>query len=412
MKICDLTQSYASTGGGIRTYIHAKRAYIETHMDAEHLLIVPGERDSVTERGRTTTYTVASPPVPGSAAYRLLLRSDKVLKILNRERPDVIEALCGYNLPWTALRYRRDHPASAVVGGYRTDFPTCYVEAGVRAAFGKAAGRKARALGYRYARALYRRCDAVYALSPTFVHRLADAGIPSVELLPLGVDLATFHPTRRDAAVRARFGVGDHEPLLVYGGRLDREKRPMEVVDAFEQLPVSLGAALVLLGDGPLRADLEARAARNSRLHVLGFESNRDAYARLLASADVYVSAMPHETFGQTVVEAQASGLAVVGVQAGAMVDRVPESLGRLGPVGDTSAMAINIIAVLADGHRATGERARAFVETLYSWDATFEQLFDLYERAIWSRRCAPATTGHGTSRVTPPRTSDDLVPS
>ncbi|MFX7926522.1 glycosyltransferase, partial [Acinetobacter baumannii] len=66
-----------------------------------------------------------------------------------------------------------------------------------------------------------------------------------------------------------------------------------------------------------------------------GFEGVRVRLARALASADIYVSAMADETFGISIVEAQASGLPVVGVASGAMIDRVPPGLGLLGAVDD-----------------------------------------------------------------------------
>ena len=390
MILCDLTQSYAETGGGIRTYLHAKRAWLERHTEVRHVLIVPGAADAVEHEGRHVTHYVASPPVPGSSAYRLLLRNRRVREVLADERPDAVECLCAYNLPWAALRHQRDvDPACAVVAGYRTDFPTAYTEPLVAAVLGAWAGRRAKAVGYRYISRLYRRFDAVYALSPSFVGRLAELGVEA-GLLPLGVDLEQFHPRHRDPALRAAFGVTGDEPLLVYAGRLDAEKRPFEVVEAFRSLPESLGAHLVLAGDGPQRADVAALAA--DRVHTPGFLSDRDYYARLLASADVYVSAMPHETFGISIVEAQASGLPVVGVRSGAMPDRVPEGLGRLGPVGDPGSMARNIDEVLAEGAREVGARARAYVEARYSWEATFRQLLRMYERVLSARRGRPVS--------------------
>ena len=77
-----------------------------------------------------------------------------------------------------------------------------------------------------------------------------------------------------------------------------------------------------------------------------GYVRNRAELARWLASADIYVSGMADETFGISIIEAQASGLPVVGVAAGAMIDRVTDAMGRLGPVGDADAMAANILAV------------------------------------------------------------------
>lgn len=385
MTLCDLTQSYAATGGGIRTYLHAKRAWLDAHTSVRHVLIVPGPEDRVVREGRHVTHFVRSPPVPGSSVYRLLLRNGRVREILAAERPDAVECLCGYNLPWAALRHQRDvDPRCAVVAGYRTDFPTAYTEPLVAGVLGGRAGRASKELAYRYVQRLYRRFDAVYALSPSSAALLAERGI-DVRLLPLGVDLDRFDPSRRDPALRAALGVAPGEPLLAYAGRLDAEKRPADVVEAFRQLPPALGAHLLLMGDGPQRATLEAGAP--DRVHVLGFVDDRDRYARLLASADVYVSAMPHETFGISIVEAQASGLPVVGVRSGAMPDRVPDGTGLLGPVGDVGAMAANVAAVLAGPAEEMGRRARAHVAAHFAWATTFRRLMDLYEETLSARR-------------------------
>ena len=404
--VCDLTQSYAATGGGIRTYLHAKRAWLDAHTDARHVLIVPGPVDATEREGRHVTHYVKSPPVPGSPAYRLMLRNGHVRRLLAAERPDVIECQCAYNLPWAALRHRREvDPSCVVVGGYRTDFPAAYAAPLVRGVMGERAGRWAAAAAYRYVARLYPRFDAVYTLSPSYQAKLAGLGVES-DLLPLGVDLDRFHPRHRDDDIRARLGVRDGAPLLVYAGRLDAEKRPLEVVEAFGRLPETLGARLAVLGEGPQRGAVEAAA--DGRVHVLGFEPDRDTYARLLASADVYVSAMPYETFGISVVEAQASGLPVVGVASGAMPDRVPEGLGRLGPVGDVAAMAANVEAVVAGDRVEMGHRAREHVEARFSWDATFDRLLDLY--ALAGRPLRPSTSSPPIRRESGRTTAETAV--
>jgi alpha-1,6-mannosyltransferase len=383
LKVCDLTQSYSDVGGGIRTYLHAKRRFVEAETSDEHVLIVPGPTDGVVREGRLTTHTVASPPVPTSPHYRLLLRSGRVRAILREERPNVVETLDAYNLPWAALRHRRESaPGMAVVAGYRTDFPSAYVEPILRRVVGGQLAAQARRLAYRYAGALYRRMDAVYTLTPAAAARLGGLGVDDVSVLSLGVDLDTFRPGRRNEAVRRRFGVAPDAPLLVYVGRLDAEKRPLEVVEAFRQLPPGLGAHLVLVGEGPQREQLAALAAETAGLHVTGFVADRDALAQLLASADVYVSAMPHETFGISVVEAQASGLPVVGVASGAMPERVPPEVGRLGPLGDVRAMAANVVEAWTE-REVLGRQARAHVVERFSWAETFRRLYALYDRVL-----------------------------
>lgn len=383
MKICDVTQSYAPTGGGVRTYLHAKQAYVaEKAGDHTHVLIVPGSEDTVTRSESGVTYTVASPLVPGSKVYRLLHRSDKVLRILRGERPDIIESHCAYNLPWTALYHRRREPRTGVVGVYMTDLPKAYVEPVAGRMLGGWGGARATRAAERYVRSLYGRMDATVAISPALAERLEGLGVSGVECVPLGVDLGVFSPERRSEEVRARMGAGPDDTLLVYAGRLDGEKRAKLVMDAFEQLPEALGARLVLVGDGPFKEELRERAERNGRARVVPFMDSREELAALLASSDIYVSAMPYETFGLSVIEAQACGLPVVGVAGGAMVDRVPEGLGvgRLGPVDSVEGLVENLTAVISDPDRAEmGRRGRALVEERFSWRSTFTKMFDLY---------------------------------
>ena len=243
-------------------------------------------------------------------------------------------------------------------------------------------------LCYAYCGRLYRRFDRVFALGEHGgAAKLRDLGVERIEVIGLGVDLEEFGPQRRDPALRADLGLSDDQPLLIYVGRLDREKKPDVVVEAFRQLPAELGAQLVLIGDGPLRADIAALG--DPRIHLPGFVTDRADLARWLASSDLYVSAMADETFGVSIVEAQASGLPVVGVAAGAMIDRVPPDLGKLGPVGDSAAMARNIRDILNEDRTALAVRAIA-AASANDWDRVLGTLFgSLYRQALERRAVA-----------------------
>jgi alpha-1,6-mannosyltransferase len=160
-------------------------------------------------------------------------------------------------------------------------------------------------------------------------------------------------------------------------------------VEAFRQLPEAMGAKLVLLGQGPIREQVEK--AGDPRIVTPGFVTDRTELARWLASSDIYVSAMPNETFGVSVIEAQASGLPVVGVSGGAMPERVRQGMGLLGPVGDSAAMAANIGQVWNGDHRVMGARARAFVAGEFSWAHSMDVLLNQVVPAALARRAAAA---------------------
>ena len=121
--------------------------------------------------------------------------------------------------------------------------------------------------------------------------------------------------------------------------------------------------------------------------------------AAWLASADLYVSAMADETFGISVIEAQASGLPVVGVAAGAMVDRVPSGLGLVGEVDDAAVMAANIVSLLKGDVVAMSERARAHA-LQFSWQESMSRLFGHVYRGALRRALAKRVAGGLMSRL------------
>lgn len=297
-------------------------------------------------------------------------------------------------LPWTAIRHRRAFPETVLVAAYSTDFPNAHIYRVGEAKFGATIGKALRWLSYGYAEITYREFDWVYTLSEEVCRVLARHDVPRTSVLPLGVDIDIFHPARRDTRFRAEMGLGGTGPLLVYAGRIDNEKRAARLVEMFRKLPADLGAAMMLIGDGKLRENLIAEAA-GLPIAFPGFVQDRAALARALASCDIYVSGMADETFGISIVEAQASGLPVVGVASGAMIDRVPAGLGYLGPVDDTAAMAENVLRVWSGDRAGMAVAARAHVEARFSWDRTFERLLtEIYPKAMQHAAMRDRTSG------------------
>lgn len=384
LLICDLTQSYSPAGGGgISTYLREKRDYVLNHTRHTLLQIVPGPQDRITVNGRHVFAEIGADPVRGSPNYRFILRTGAVRQVLEEYRPDIVESLCPWVLPWTAINFRKDFPDTALVAGYRTDFPNAHVYRVGQSIGGEAFARFMRLLAYGYAEVTYREFDRVYTLSEDARRILARKTITHTDVLPLGVDTAMFAPGKRDPGYRASLGLPGDGPLLIYAGRIDNEKRADKLIDMFRKLPGELGAAMVMVGDGKLRERL-TREAAGLPVAFTGFEQDRAELARALASSDIYVSAMADETFGISVLEAQSSGLPVVGVASGAMADRVPDGLGLLGPVDDTAAMAANVAAIWRNGAQLIGARARAMVVERYGWTRTFDRLFDeVYPKAL-----------------------------
>lgn len=147
--------------------------------------------------------------------------------------------------------------------------------------------------------------------------------------MPRGIDLARFHPRHRDRAWLGRYGLGDG-PVILSVGRLSREKNLAQLAAAFAQVHAQRPhARLLVVGDGPAAEALDGPGVvRVGYLHG-------DELARAYASADVFATTSETETFGNVVVEAQASGLPVVVALGGAAREQM--RAGETGLVADAA---------------------------------------------------------------------------
>src|SRR3569623_1968654 len=123
----EITESYTPVGGGgVSTFLAEKRRHVLERTGHRLLQIVPGPEDRIVENGRHVWVEVAAEPVRGSPNYRFIMRRKAVREVLERWRPDLIESLCPWVLPWVAIRYRRAHPQTALVAGSHTAFPNAH----------------------------------------------------------------------------------------------------------------------------------------------------------------------------------------------------------------------------------------------------------------------------------------------
>jgi len=399
LLICDLTQSWSPTGGGgISTYLKEKKKFFQNNTEHRLLQIVPGPEDRITVEGRTIFAEVGAPHVWGSPNYRWINRNDAVFELLREYRPNIIESQCPWVLPWIAIRHRWRYPETALVAGYRTDFPNAHIYRVMNDLAGHYPAAFFRNIGYFYAWLTYHRFDRVYTLNHEAKRMLAKLGYDRTGVLGLGVDIDQFSPDLCDADFRSEMGLPPSDgPLLIYAGRLDNEKRAYVLTEMFKQLPRELGAQMVLMGDGKLRETL-MEEARGLPIVFPGYENDRQALARALASCDIYVSGMADETFGISVLEAQASGLPVVGVASGAMPERVPEGTGLLGPVDNARAMADNVVRAWNEDYAGLRQRSIELANSHNRWQQTFEQLIDIeYAEALKARDARQYSSVRGT---------------
>lgn len=148
-------------------------------------------------------------------------------------------------------------------------------------------------------------------------------------LIRSGIDFDLFDPKKHDkAASRARLGLPEKVPVIISVGALTPQKNPLEALEVVARTRHAFpDLHYVIAGDGPLRAEVEARAAAlnlDGQFHLLGL---RDDIPQLLAAADVFLITSRWEGLPRTVIEAMAMGKAVVATQVDGLLDVIEENV-------------------------------------------------------------------------------------
>lgn len=241
--------------------------------------------------------------------------------------------------------------------------------------------------GWRYLRWFYQRASLVLCPSRVYEAHLHRRGVTHTGLWSRGVDAHQFHPRFRNEAWRARW---DGSPVVLYVGRIAREKNVELLLEAWSRLGRARGQArLVLVGRGPLGSVLASSAPEG--VELLG-QLEGDALATAYASADVFAFPSTTETFGNVLLEAMASGLPSVAARAGGVLEFAEHRRNAwLTEPDDAADLAEGLGRLLSDETLRAGLARRALeAARARTWEVVFDGLMADYERvASGGRRLA-----------------------
>ncbi|MFM7150343.1 MAG: glycosyltransferase family 4 protein [Gemmataceae bacterium] len=216
--------------------------------------------------------------------------------------------------------------------------------------------------------------------------RLLEMGFLRVEIWSRGVDGHLFNPSHRDESLRRSLGLDAYDPLLLYVGRLAPEKNLPALLQAFSRLrsrtppPKRDKLRLALVGNGPLGDTLSGSLAEG--VILAGVQRGLDL-SRWYASGDIFAFPSLSETFGNVVLEAQASGLPVVAYDCQGVNEQVTDGRnGLLLPVGQDLAPSLARLCEDVDLRRRMGVAARERAESL-DWETLFDRLESRYRSLI-----------------------------
>lgn len=391
LTVMDCNNFWSATGGGVRRYTLEKIRAFAQRDDVRYVFVMPDSHDEREQVARNVVIEHVRAPAPPRTGgeYRMIARPAVLRRLLACHRPDVVEVGSWYYLPQLVRWVCRELPARpALVGFWHADFPRAYVGR-TMARIHPVLERPCEAIGWWWARRGYGLLDGVFVASKWVADNLMRHGVDRLFHTPLGVDLERFHPRYRDDLLVERFRAGDHRrPVILFAHRFQEEKGVRTLLAAYPDLVrrrVARGLpapALVFAGTGFDQARVEEAARRYRHVHYVGYLSGREHMSRWLASSDLFLALSPFETFGLSLVEAMASGTAVVGADQGSAGELITGAgCGATVPYADAGALARAMDETLsAADSRDLGARGRAHVSTM-TWDNTFATELAFYRR-------------------------------
>lgn len=329
MRIAYVTETYPPELNGVSLTVERTVGHLRQRGHAVEL-IRPRQAGEAALESDTELRTLGC-PIPMYPDLRIgLAAGGRLRERFERTRPQLVHIATEGPLGWAALRAARALQLP-VTSDFRTNFHlySRYYGLGWLSP-----------LVQDVLRRFHNRGDLSFVPTEAVRQQLATAGFERLEVVGRGVDTTLFDPAKRSPALREQWGAGEG-PVLLYVGRLAAEKNVTLALCAFEAVRLRRpSAAMVVVGDGPLRHRLEAEFPAARFVSV----QRGEALAQHYASADLFLFPSLSETFGNVTLEALASGLPVVAFNTAAAADHVDDcASGLLAPVGDEKAFIASV---------------------------------------------------------------------
>lgn len=351
LKVALITETYPPEVNGVAITIgHMVRVLRKRNHHIQLIRPRQHKQDAAVAEHGYEEILLAGMPIPGYPELKVgLPAKGTLLRLWRKQRPDIVHIATEGPLGWSALSAARklDIPIS-------TDFHTNFHS--YTKHYGIGLLKKPMAA---YLRHLHNKADCTMVPTATLQLELETDGYDNVLVVSRGVDTQMFHPAKRSAELRNAWGVGDDTPVAMLVSRLAPEKNLPVVIQAFEQMRSVVPACkLVIVGDGPARAELEKRQHPN--VIFAGMRKGEDLAAHY-ASGDVFIYPSITETYGNVTVEAMSSGLATIAYDYAAAHKHIRHDVnGLLVPYDDTAAFVAQARALVADAARIQRLRTEA----------------------------------------------------
>lgn len=381
MRIVEVAAFYTPYGGGVKTYIERKMI-AGPEAGHEVIVIAPGPENKVEERGPMARIVyLKDPAFPLDRKYHYFRDVAALHRTLDELQPDIVEA----SSPWRSAR---------LVGEWAGDAPRALVmhadpmSAWVYRYLDKIASRetidRSFAFFWRHLQNLDNLFDGTIALIDHHAKSLRAGGLKKVIANTMGVEPGNFSPALRDEGLRARMlercGLPPEATLLLGAGRHGPEKRWPMVIEAVTAAGASAPVGLIIAGDGRERARIARAAAPNPHIQLIAPVTDRQEFARLMASCDALAHGAEAEVFCTVAGEARAAGLPLIVPDRGGGADHARLADGWVFESGNPASMARTILDFIAAPREQVRERALYHAQHVRTVDEHFADLFAFYQ--------------------------------
>jgi glycosyltransferase involved in cell wall biosynthesis len=299
-------------------------------------------------------------PIPNYPDMRFgLLSKNHFIQLWKKHRPDIVHVATEGPLGWCAVAAARKLRLP-ISSSFHTNFHQYSAHYGMGLL---------KLLIESYLRNFHNRTMVTLAPTLAVAQTLKDSGYRNVSIMSRGVAIEQFTPALRSPALRDSWGVKDNDVVVLYVGRLAKEKNAGVVLSAFAAIQARLPSAkMVFVGDGPLRQALQEACPQAI---FTGIKTGADL-ATHYASSDLFLFPSLTETFGNVVPEALASGMAVVSYACAAAADLIRHNhSGALVAPGDEVDFINTAVALATDHARRNRLRLQAAPSVAHmSWSA------------------------------------------
>ncbi len=369
LKVALFSGNYNYTKDGANQALNKLVAYLESRGAAVRVYSPTSDTPAFEPAG--TLVSVPSFAIPGRSEYRFSVGLPaKIRRDLEAFSPNIIHVSAPDLLGKSAAKFakKRNIPVVASVHTRFENYLKYYRLGWLENSLKKSINR------------FYSRCDRVLAPNACMLEILHEEGVKApIGIWGRGVDQCLFSPSKRDYAWRRNLGIADHEHVVLFVGRLVREKGLDAFADAIDALK-RLGVAhrVLVVGDGPGRECFKRRLGETAIF--TGFLVGEDL-GRAYASSDVFLNPSLTEAFGNVMLEAMASGLPAVCAEASGSNSLIKNNVnGLLVEPDNAEAFAGALATIIND--EAIRMRMQAEARKLaeaFSWPTILEAVIEHY---------------------------------